>query len=53
MTVLSELVEHHADEEEKEMFKLAQKLGNDELEALGERMQERLEAFRQRSSQAA
>src|SRR5881227_3505381 len=31
MTVLSELVEHHADEEEKEMFKTAQKLGKDEL----------------------
>ena len=46
MTVLSELVEHHADEEEKEMFKSAQKLGKDELEALGERMEERFEAFR-------
>ena len=44
MTVLSELVEHHADEEEKEMFKLAQKLGKDELEALGEQMEERFEA---------
>jgi hypothetical protein len=40
MTVLEELVEHHKKEEEKEMFKLAQKLGNDELKALGERMQE-------------
>ena len=39
MTVLSELVEHHAEEEEEEMFKLAQKLGDDELKALGERMQ--------------
>ena len=53
MTVLSELVEHHADEEEKEMFKLAQKLGKDELEALGERMRERFEAFRRPGSQAA
>jgi hemerythrin superfamily protein len=53
MTVLSELVEHHADEEEKEMFKLAQKLGKDELEALGDQMQERFEAFRRRGSQAA
>ena len=44
MTVLSELVAHHADEEEKEMFKLAQKLGKDELEALGEQMEERFEA---------
>jgi hemerythrin superfamily protein len=39
MTVLHELVEHHAREEEKEMFKVAQKLGKDELEALGERME--------------
>ena len=40
MTVLMELVEHHVEEEEKEMFKLAQKLGNDELKGLGERMEE-------------
>jgi hypothetical protein len=53
MTVLSELVEHHADEEEEEMFKLAQKLGKDELEALGDQMQERFEAFRRRGSHAA
>jgi hemerythrin superfamily protein len=46
MTVLSELVEHHADEEEKEMFKLAQKLGKDELDALGEQMEERFEAMK-------
>ena len=39
MTVLSELVEHHAEEEEKEMFKLAQKLGEEELKSLAERMQ--------------
>ena len=40
MTVLSELVEHHADEEEEEMFPVAEKkLGTDELKALGERMQ--------------
>ena len=32
MTVLSELVEHHADEEEEEMFKLAKKIGDDELD---------------------
>ena len=53
MTVLSELVEHHADEEEKEMFKLAQKLGNDELESLGEQMEERFQAYRQGRSEAA
>ena len=40
MKVLSELVEHHADEEEKDMFKLAQKLGKDELEDLGARMEQ-------------
>jgi hemerythrin superfamily protein len=39
MTVLSELVEHHVEEEEKEMFKLAQKLGSDELKDLGARME--------------
>jgi hemerythrin superfamily protein len=39
MTVLSELVEHHADEEEEEMFPVAEKRLGEELEALGERMQ--------------
>ena len=53
MTVLSELVEHHADEEEKEMFKTAQKLGKAELESLGAQMEERFEAFRRRASEAA
>ena len=38
MTVLKELVEHHVEEEEKEMFKLAQKLGKEELREIGERM---------------
>ena len=53
MTVLSELVEHHADEEEKEMFKTAQKLGKDELQSLGAQMEERFEAFRRKASEAA
>jgi len=53
MTVLSELVEHHADEEEKEMFKTAQKLGKVELESLGRHMEERFEAFCRRASEAA
>jgi hemerythrin superfamily protein len=43
MTVLSELVEHHADEEQEEMFKTAQKIGDEELKGLGARMQARFE----------
>jgi hypothetical protein len=38
MTVLKELVEHHVEEEEEEMFKLAQKLDRDERDTLAERM---------------
>ncbi|GAA0245155.1 hemerythrin domain-containing protein [Rhodanobacter caeni] len=40
--VLKELVEHHADEEEKEMFKRAKKLmGAAELKTLGEQLEKR------------
>jgi len=40
--VLKELVEHHADEEEKDMFKKArQVMDRDELRELGVRLQER------------
>jgi hypothetical protein len=53
MTVLSELVMHHVEEEEKEMFKLAQKLGRNELESLGEQMEERFETFHSKASAAA
>jgi hemerythrin superfamily protein len=53
MTVLSELVEHHADEEEKEMFKLANKLGKAELDALGEQMEQRFEAVAGQKRRAA
>jgi len=41
MTVLSELIEHHVEEEEDEMFKSAQKLGPEKLEELGAEMQAR------------
>ena len=43
MTVLAELGEHHADEEEKEM----------ELQSLGAQMEERFEPFRRKASEAA
>ena len=42
MTVLSELVEHHVEEEEGEMFKLAERLGKEELQDLAEQMQEHM-----------
>jgi hypothetical protein len=53
MTVLSELVDHHAKEEEKEMFKLAQKLGRAELVELGKRMESRFNAVAGHGQRAA
>jgi hypothetical protein len=53
MTVLHELVEHHVKEEEKEMFKLAQKLGRTELTELGERMEARAEELKGEDRAAA
>jgi hemerythrin superfamily protein len=38
MKVLKEDVEHHAEEEEKEVFKEARKLGSERLEELGEEL---------------
>jgi len=51
MTVLSELVEHHADEEEDEMFPTCEKkLGRERLEQLGEQMQQVAEGGRRRAA---
>ena len=38
MTLLEGLVEHHTEEEEREMFRLAEKLDEAQLEELGDRM---------------
>ena len=43
VVVFSELIEHHVDEEEDEMFKTAKKLGAAELNALGDRMAAQVE----------
>lgn len=40
ITVLSELIEHHVEEEEEEMFKVAEKLGAERLAELGTEMEE-------------
>lgn len=49
--VLKELVEHHADEEEKEMFKMAkQAFSSDQLLELGERMSQRKTELEQQLS---
>jgi hypothetical protein len=44
MTVLDELIQHHVDEEESEMFKAAQKLGDQRLKELGEQMESDVQA---------
>jgi len=52
--VLKELVEHHAEEEEKEMFKRARKaFETEELKELGERMQARKEELMEEMDGAA
>jgi hypothetical protein len=38
VTVLDELIEHHVEEEEREMFKIAEKLGTERLAELGDEM---------------
>lgn len=44
--VLRATVEHHAGEEEREMFPQSHALGEEELERLGEQLEERLEHLR-------
>jgi iron-sulfur cluster repair protein YtfE (RIC family) len=41
MTVLSELIDHHVEEEEHEMFKTAERLGTERLNELGDEMERR------------
>ena len=53
MTVLSELVQHHVEEEESEMFKLAEKLGKEELSDLGKQMAGRVEELKGMRRKAA
>ena len=53
MTVLSELVQHHIEEEEDEMFKLAAKLDKGELDELGEQMNARASELKGMTRQAA
>lgn len=44
--VLKELIEHHADEEEEDMFKQAREaMAQDELDRLGKRMEQEKERF--------
>lgn len=51
MTVLSELVVHHAEDEEGEMFPIAEKkLGKERLQELGEQMQRMAEGGQRRAA---
>ena len=53
MTVLSELIQHHVEEEEKEMFKLAGKLDRQEQAELGEQMNARATELKGMTRRAA
>ena len=47
MKVVKELLEHHIEEEEEEMFKDAQELLASQLDELGTQMQERKKSLKQ------
>ncbi|HYG69609.1 MAG TPA: hemerythrin domain-containing protein, partial [Anaeromyxobacteraceae bacterium] len=54
MTVLKEQVQHHVEEEESELWKLARKsCSKEELEDLGTRMEEMAEQLRSEGHPAA
>jgi iron-sulfur cluster repair protein YtfE (RIC family) len=53
VTVLSELVEHHVEEEETEMFKTAEKLGEKRLAELGSEMATAVESRQPAAMKAA
>lgn len=54
VTVLKELIEHHVEEEEKELFpKVEKALGPERLEALGKKMEARFEEVLQAGYEAS
>ena len=51
MTVLRELIEHHVEEEQEEVFPMAEKrLGKERIDELGERLEERSDALESRAA---
>ena len=50
MTVLKELIEHHVEEEEDEMFDLSEKLDDEVLEDVGQRMMAEVEKVKGRAA---